>query len=439
MRIPGIILAAALLFPVGLSAQAAETLGLDKARTLALAHSKTLQKAGLAVEAAVLEEKGVFYDALPSFSAALAGAFSYSASTALAKMPSASLGLSASYTIWDGGANAVLAAIDKLATAAARQAARVAYYEVLDSIDAAYYAALEALASLEAAQSGMAAAKQALEIAQIKLEAGMITKVDLIQVESEMATKETTLSQARRDLAVCRAKIASLTGTAGAFDLEKVDLARYDALIAKAAAYGDAASDSLSAAVEKAAYAASPTLARYAALSDQARKAVDQAATGYSPTVTASFSHKLSASLSAFDATAGSLTLTASMPIDFWETQNEVKAADAAAGEAALDLDEQKRTLDLSVLTAVADCVAQARSVLSSQKALEYAEKNYENVLELYKLSSKPVADLLDAEATVSSSKETLIAARYGFLSNLSTLRSLGAFESEEALLALFP
>jgi outer membrane protein TolC len=285
----------------------------------------------------------------------------------------------------------------------------------------------------------MAAAKQALEIAKIKLEAGMITKVDLIQVESEMAIKETALSKARRDLAVDKAKIASLTGTTGAFDLEKVDFTRYEALMAKAASYDEATADSLAVSVQKAAYAGNPSLERYAVLGEEARKAVEQAATGYFPTVTASFTHRLSFANAAFDATAGSLSVSASMPIDFWKTDNKVMAADTAARGAALDLDEQRRNLDLEVLTAVADCVSQARSVQSSQKALEYAESNYRNVLELYRLSSKPVADLLDAEAAVGTGKETQIAARYGFLSNLSTLRSLGAFESYETLLAMFP
>lgn len=440
MGFPRYILAAALLLAFGLARLAGETLGLDKARTLALAQSKTLQKTGLAADAALLAEKAVFYDSLPAVSASASGAFSYSAAkTNLADMLSASVGVSASYRIYDGGANAVLAAIDRLATAAARQSARAAYFNVLDSVDAAYYAALEAQASLEAAQSGMAAARQALEIARIKLEAGMITKVDLIQVESQMAVKETALSQARRNLAVNKAKVASLTGEAAAFELEPVDFFRYEALLAKAADYGDAASDSLTAAVAKAAYAANPTLARYAAAGDKARLAVDQAATGYYPTVSAAFSHKLSVGSAGFDATSGGLSVSVSVPIDWWKTDNEVKAADASAKQAALDLDEQRRSLDLDVLTAVADCVAQARSVQSSRKALEYAESNYANILELYRLSSKPVADLLDAEASVSAGKGNLITARYGFLSRLSALRSLGAFESYEALLALFP
>jgi len=75
--------------------------------------------------------------------------------------------------------------------------------------------------------------------------------------------------------------------------------------------------------------------------------------------------------------------------------------------------------------------------VLSSRRALEYGEKHFEYVLELYKLNQNSVSDLSDATALVSSSRRQLINANYGFLQSLSTLRGLIAAEDENKLLEL--
>jgi outer membrane protein TolC len=57
--------------------------------------------------------------------------------------------------------------------------------------------------------------------------------------------------------------------------------------------------------------------------------------------------------------------------------------------------------------------------------------------MELYRLGQNSVSELSDATALVSSNRNQLIQAEYGFLSTLSKLRSLGAFSSESDLMDL--
>jgi hypothetical protein len=57
--------------------------------------------------------------------------------------------------------------------------------------------------------------------------------------------------------------------------------------------------------------------------------------------------------------------------------------------------------------------------------------------MELYRLSQNSVSDLSAASALVSNSRVQLIRSQYGFLRVLSTLRSLGGFDSEAALEAI--
>jgi hypothetical protein len=83
------------------------------------------------------------------------------------------------------------------------------------------------------------------------------------------------------------------------------------------------------------------------------------------------------------------------------------------------------------------DLVAHALSAQSARRADEYAQRNYEYNLELYKLSQASVFTLSDAAALADSGHAERIAAEYGFLGGLSKLRSLGAFASQDEVMSL--
>jgi outer membrane protein TolC len=136
---------------------------------------------------------------------------------------------------------------------------------------------------------------------------------------------------------------------------------------------------------------------------------------------------------------SGSLSITATIPLDLWTTNASVDAKSISARQAALDEEESKRTFALQVKGEVYDSLSAARSVVSSMKALEYAEANHQAVLERYKLAAASPADLTDAEALLSSSRTALISARYSFLDSFSSLRTLAGLETAEPLAALLP
>lgn len=437
-------LAALIAAAVGVAGRADEASGpalsLAKAREAALASSRTLQSSGLAVDAALVAERQQSYAMLPSVKASAGASASYSSASksTIGDSLAASAKLTVSETVWDG-ASAVLAAIDRIATKSAREAAREAYFSVLSSVDSAYFSVLENEAIVEAAAGGLDSARLGLSIAEAKLAAGTITRTDYLEAESEASAKETALSQASRDLSIARRKLASLTGLKLPLPIEKVDFSRYDGLIRKVSAYTDEASETLAGSVRAAAYAANPSLSQSSLAVEKARAEVRSASAAYLPTVSASLSHSLSLAASdGLEPASGSLSVTASLPLDLWNTRAGVDAASIAARKAVLADEETRRGFDLDVDTAVYDCIAQARSVVSSEKAFEYATSHYANVLELYKLSSASASDLSTASALVSSSQQSLIGARYGFLSCISQIRSLGAFDSDEGVMRIF-
>jgi outer membrane protein TolC len=167
--------------------------------------------------------------------------------------------------------------------------------------------------------------------------------------------------------------------------------------------------------------------------------AVEIAKKAYLPTVAAGFSQGLSLGNSSGLTIPGSISLTASLSLDLWNTKNSIDAASVAAAQADLNGSQGDSDLELSVVQALYAWLSSASAISSSAKALDYAESNYDNILEKFKLSSATTSDLSTAEALVSADKTALITARYGFLSNLSILFGLAGLEDETKLVALIP
>jgi outer membrane protein TolC len=420
-------------------ARADEALTLQKARELVLSRSSTLRKAELAVKAASLAAQGQGYAALPSLDASAGGSFSYGGAQSQSDGVAASAKLSADETLFDGGKTQALIKKYGLAAEAARETLRSTRVSLIGSADSAFFSALSSAASVDAAASDLDAAKLRLQIAQAKADSGALSKSDLLQTESETASYETALTSAKKTLASAKAALASLTGLGASAQLRQIDFASYDDLMRRLAALDEAATDKLASDLAAITRANNPTIKGYALASGQAQAAVSAAKAAYLPSVAAGFAQNLSYGAGSSLSSSGSISLTASLSLDMWNTKNAVDSAAVAAEEADLDGTEGLRSLDLSVVQSVYEWLASARAVASSTKALEYADSNYANVLEKFKLSAATASDLSTAQALESANKTALISARYTFLTNLSTLRGLAGLEDEAKLLAAMP
>jgi outer membrane protein len=424
-----------ILGPAVLSAD--EAITLEQARAHAVAQSRTLQKLLLSVDSALVDEKIQSYSLLPSITVT-AGAGLSVPETNLLDMLGISAGLSVTQTVYDGGKSSLLSRIDSLATSIAREAARAQYFSVLAAADSAFYGALEAAASVEAARSDLADAQANQKLAQARLEAGMIARSDYLKTEAETAAKETSLVQAQGSLSVAERTLASLTGLPLPWKLGSIDSARSDSLMQRFAGFSDEQIATFITKLVEAATKNNPSLSQSGLASRQAQSAVDLAKTGYLPSVSATWSNSLGFNAGT-GAASSALSIKASLSLDMWNTKASVESKLLAARQAALDLGETQRTLNLAIESAVFDSIASARAVSSSQKALDYAQSHYDDVLQRYKLSSASVSDLSDAELLVSTNRTALITALYKFLSTISSLRTFAGYETDDLLIALIP
>jgi outer membrane protein len=431
-----LLLAAALGALMAALPLGAETVSLPKARELALARSLTLQKMLLSVDAAELAEKVRTYDFLPALSVSAQAGAAYPA--ALSSVASAAVSVSVTQPLYDGGKSALLAEVDRLSTRIAREQSRAAYFSVLEAVDSAWYGVLETAAARDAAAADRDAARLHLSLAEAKREAGMITPADLLKTQSETEAAEAALSQAAGRLAVATATLSSLTGLALTIDMQPGETSLDDAVMDRFASLSDERAAALSAAVRGAAPVNNPSAVSARMAAQKAQKTADSTRTAYLPSAGVSWSNSLGWSSGAVTA-GGTLSLSASIPLDVWNTNAAVDAGTITARQAGLEEQEFLRTLELEVTSAVTSCVSAARSAVSARKSLAYAEGNYQGVLERFRISAATSADLSDAGSLVSAARMSLISARSSFQQYFLHVRTLAGYESQDMITALLP
>lgn len=420
------------------AAASGAALSLAEVRKLTLGKSAAYAKAELALKTAELGRLSQAYDGIPSLSAQAGGSYGYGDGSSFADSVSASLKLTASQTLFDGGKQAALLKSEALAVEAAKENLRAVSVDLIGQADAAFFAVLNADASVDAAAADLSAARIRLDLAKAKAEAGVIARSDYLQAESEAASYSTTLIKARKTQAAARAKLASLSGLQAGVALQPAEPA--EGLQPKLAALDEAGAAAVTTAALAAAARGSPSLAAYALATGQAGLAVMAAKAAYLPSVDASLSHAMSWNTSqGVELGSGSVSLSATLGLDLWATKAAVDTALAASSSASVAEAEAARVLALDVEVAVGELLGAAKAVDSSAKALTYAESNYDGVLERYRLSSASASELSSALALVSTARTSLIGARYDFLGYLSELRGLCGLEDEAGLAPLFP
>ena len=420
-----------------------QTLSLEQARALALANSRSLARYELAIRSSVLDERNQLYAMLPQVSAGYSASMDYLRDWEFVNpVDSFTSGATLSITqiIFQGGRGFIQKAITAISTESTRKDALAEYFNVLDSIDNAYYAVLEAAASLEAENTALQSAQLGFSIAEVRQSTGMINAGDFLKALADKETRENSFNQARRNLALCEARLRSLTGISGHVELEQIDMNSFDQVLARLSGISDEDADSLYADSWNLLTESNPSLAKASLNSQRAERNLSLTRLESAPTISAAvFSTGLNYSAAnGFNSTAsGGITIRGSIPLDFWVLANRIEKSTIARDSASIDYQNVYSSLEIELQSALLSIYAQAGSVLSSRRSLEYSERHYEFVMERYRLSQSSISELTEASSLYITSRNNHIRAAYGFLQGLSRLRSLLALENEDKLIDL--
>jgi outer membrane protein len=422
----------------------AQTIGLEQARTLALANSRSLAKFNLAVTSSLLDERSRIYTTLPSLSLGANASMSlWSAQNAApVENPfdtfSSGVSVSVSQKIFEGGKTLVQKAINEIASESARKDALAEYFNVLDSADNAYYAVLEAMAVLEAEEASLQTAITSLSIAEVRRTTGMINMGDYLKAMADKETRENSRNQAKRNLTLNVMKLKALTGLSVLPEPQQINFSGYEELIFRLGNISDKEADLLFDELWKYIVSTNPSLAKSALASQRAENNLNMAKRSYSPSLSASFSTGLNYSPNnGVEMSGGRLSLNLTVPVDYWVIANNVEKSKIARDSAALDYMSAEVNLGTDLQSALINVFTYAGSVINTGLSLAYSEKHFEFVMERYRLSQSSITDLNEASTLLINSRNSLIKARFGFLQSLSKLRSLGAFQDEEKLIGI--
>jgi outer membrane protein TolC len=419
-----------------------QALNLEQTRNLALANSRTLARYELAIRGSMLDEKNQLYSTLPSVSADYRASLGYLRSWEFINPFDAfSSGVSFSVTqiIFQGGKNLIYKAINGISTESVRKDAQAEYFNVLDSADNAYYAVLEAVSALEAEEVSLQAAVLGLSIAEVRQSNGMINQGDYLKALADKESRENSRNQARRNLALSMTRFKTLTGSQTA-ELEAIDFAVYEDALNSLAGISDEKADELFVYFWNIMAADNPSLAKAALGSRRAEMNYTLSKRDYAPTVSATiFSSEFGyTSRGGFTTTAdGGISIRGTIPVDFWVMNNRLEKSKIALDTEAINYANTQNSLEQELLNALSNAYAQAGSVLSLRRSLEYTESHFNYVMERYRLSQSSVSDLNEATSLFISGRNNLNRASYSFLQSLSRLRSLCALDDEERLLSI--
>jgi outer membrane protein TolC len=342
--------------------------------------------------------------------------------------------------IFQGGKSFLQRALNAISTESVRIDALAEYFNVLDNVDNAYYAVLEALAALEAEENSLQTSVLSLSVAEIRQASGMINQGDYLKALADREAREYSRNNARRNLALSVAKLKNLTGISGNFEPEQIIFNVYDDVILRLTRITDEESGLLFDELWKILISSNPSFSKAVLNTERAEKNLTITKRDFAPTISATlFSTRLTYSAANGFDSSGSMgvTISGNIPVDFWIFSNRIQKSTITRDSSLIDLTNAEISLGTDLQSALLNLISQAGSVLSSKRSLEYTERHFEFVLERFRLAQSSVSDLQDASSLLITSRNNNIRAKYGFLQNLSRLRSLAALDDEEKLLSI--
>jgi len=420
----------------------AQEIDLEQARTLALANSRSLSRYELAIRNSILNERNQLYTMLPQVSANYRSSMNFMQDWEFINPIDtlrADASISITQVIFQGGKGFIERAIRSIETENIRKDALGEYFNVLDTIDNAYYAVLEAMAVLEAEESSLQASKLSFEIAEIRAENGMINQGDFLRALADKEVRENSFNQAQRNLNLNLTRFRNLLGVNVNVFPQSINFEVYDEVLLHLSRISNEETNELYNKFWNILTSSNPSIARASLNNQRAELNLTSIARDYSPVISASISSSVLnySFLNGFEPATGrgSISLTGTIPLDFWVLANRVERSRNTRDSTAIDYINTEKSLEMELLNALSNLLTQAGSVLSSRRSLEYTTRHYEFVSERYRLSLSSVSDLNEATTLYINSRNNLNRVSYGFLQSLSRLRSLCALDDEDRLI----
>lgn len=329
---------------------------------------------------------------------------------------SASQGLTAGVTLFDGGANLRTLGARRSEARAADAGIRAQAVTVAAQVERAFYQALRAQRNIALEEQLLASARDRQERSEALLRLAASDQVDVLGARADVASQRQRLEQARGDAARARLALLRAVGVEGAGDFELAgDLP---------AVFDPAAVDV--AALAASALAGSPVLQQRLAQAEAAARRASAARGSRLPTVSLNGSYGRSTSTTGYGAvgdfnprnSAASLGFTLSLPLfNRFGTSAQIAQAAAAAEDAAEDVRAARLELETQVRSAHVDLVNAYRSLELAEESAQLSRDRLELAQEKFRLGAISFTELQNVTDRTAQAERSALDARFSFIS----------------------
>ena len=430
MRGHGWLLGALLLAAPAAAQQVPSRLTIEDALRLAAQHNPSLQKAGNDAEVAGWAVRQAWAAFLPdlrtslNFNAARStryigeddfGRPVESPTSLTTESSSASQGVSAGLTLFDGGANLRNLGAKKAEARATDHATRAQGIAVAAQVQRAFYQAMRAQQNIALEEQLLASARDRLERAEALLRLAANDQVDVLGARADVASQQQRLEQARAEAAKARLTLLQTIGVeAGAafelageapavFDPESL---RVETLVAQA--------------MER-----SPAVAQRVAQAEAASRRASAARGIRFPTISLTGNYGRNTSTTGYGAvgefdpknSSASLGLSVSLPLfSRFGTTVQVAQAAANAEDAALDVRAARLQLETDVRSAHIDLLNAYRSLQLAAQSAQFSRDRLELAQEKFRLGAVSFTELQNVTDRTAQAERAELDARFAFV-----------------------
>ncbi|MFO7896369.1 MAG: TolC family protein [Candidatus Cloacimonadales bacterium] len=341
-----------------------------------------------------------------------------------------SLSLQVNQPLFNGGKIFLGAMINRDLQQIEAQNILVKRLEIIAETEKKYFAVLENEELVNIARQNLEAAESNFQKGEVRFESGSISKVELLQLQSDLASKEVNLMQSQNSLAILKQDLQNYLQLDKLPQLQSIDFEQYAALIEKLKNLKsiDPLFSQLLLLVEQ----QNPALQISALSKSTSKKGVWLAAGNFLPTLNLSYSKNWidsdnPMSLQDYDSNQ-SIGLNISVPV-FPLADNGLQLAKAnyQLRRSGYQAASTKDGIELALRNAIYQMLSNAKLIESARLAFQYAEESYQQMSERFDSGLITTNDLLASRVMLASAQNQYTRAKYNFLkSQTAILQQLG-------------
>jgi outer membrane protein len=432
-KIPFIFLILLLFLKLG-----GETISLSEAKSLALANNPDL----LAQEQATKSSKAGYWKSLLGLipSASMNGNYTIYDDEIQMGLNSAeesrSYGFTISQPVFNGGSIWLGSRLSSDAYKISQESLKISRLNTLSEVESKYFSVLENNALLEIAEKSLQTADTNLEIANVKFENGSLSRADLLNMQSEKAAKEVNMLQMENLYQISLIALANFLQLPEITEMVEIDMTEHQYILSYLQNTGKEELEILINKIMQQGMENNPALKISELAVSGSQKGLLMAGGKFLPSLNLQYSRNwMKYNYEEDYNDSGQLGIYLSLPI-FPILDNGLGVAEANFDlkQARFNYSSAEDNINLLLKSTLLSLITIAKTVHSSELAMEYAAQTYEQMQERFNSGLITTNDLLSSEIMYTSAQSQYVTSIYDYLRTRSLLREQIGLEDEQIL-----